>query len=93
MSNIDPLCTTLVNLKAIPFHISMGSLRVYLSPSKFFLKPVHPTVVGRILKYMVLRPLKNAFLSQKVEFISFCSCPLIKISFRFLSSLPQEEET
>ena len=35
--------------------------------------------------FMVLRLLKNTFVSQKIESVYFCSCPQAKLSLRFLS--------
>ena len=40
-----------------------------------FLKPVYPTMVGKIFKFMVFRLLENAFVSQKIEFRHFHTYP------------------
>ena len=39
----------------------------------------------KIFKFMVLRLLENAFVSQKIESVHFYLCPQAKISPRFLS--------
>ena len=78
-----------INRKAVSFHVPINSLGLYLSPvcllnflSNLYIRPW----LGKILKFMVFRFLKNA--SQKIEFKHFYSCPQSKLSSRLLSSPP-----
>ena len=60
--------------KDTPPHISTDSSGVYLSPEyllNFFSNVYIPRWLGKIFKFVVLRPLENAFVCQKIESVHF----------------------
>ena len=67
-----------INLKDTPSQISMDSLGVYLSPDyllNFFSDLYVPMWLGKIFKFMVLRLLENAFVSQNLNLFIFTHVP------------------
>ena len=53
--------------------------RIFL---KCFLKSIYPNKVAKKFKFVVLRLLKDAFVSRKTESVHFCSYPQAKRSPR-----------
>ena len=84
-----PLQFFKINFKDTPSHISMDYLLGVYILSRIFLNVFANLHIApwlqKILKFMVLRLLENAFVSQKIQFVHFYLCPEAKISPRFLS--------
>ena len=68
----------------------------FISPTKTFvefsLKFVYPAMVEKTFKFIVFRFLENAFVSQKLESISFYSCPRSKNVPQVLIITPIQRE-
>ena len=67
----------------------------FISPESslnFFLILYIPPSLQKRLKLTVLRLLANTLVSQKIEYVHFCSCSEAKPSPRFLSLLPRQKE-
>ena len=77
-----------INFKDTPPYISMDSYEVYILSRIFFYFFSNLYIAPWLqkgYKFMVLRLLENAFVSQKIESVHLYLCPQANIFPRFLS--------
>ena len=98
----------IVNKHTVDYHPSPSKLTLrthpliflwtpkeFISPEyflNFFLNLYIRPWLRKSFKYMVLRLLASTFVSEKIEFVHFYSCPEAKLSPRFLSLLRRQKE-